>query len=267
MPSFTNFAALAAALVAIPSVSAHGYISGVVTGGKYYVNTSPSWVYSTAKTDTPGWYAYDQDNGYVAPTEYADNNITCHKGATVGQSSIPVAAGDAFDMQWTTWPDSHHGPVITYMAAVDGEFSATSKADLKWFKVAAGGLVDGSASPGTWASDKMIANNNTATFTVPSTLKAGNYVVRNEIIALHSAGQSGGAQNYPQCMNVKVTGSGTASPCADGAACDVGTSLYKEDDPGILINIYQTLSSYTIPGPKIWSGASTSKRAAKAFKA
>ncbi|CAK4032634.1 glycoside hydrolase family 61 [Lecanosticta acicola] len=249
----TSVAAFAAALSSVPLVSAHGYISGVVSGGKYYENTSPEWVYQSAKADTPGWYAYDQDNGYVAPTEYSDNNITCHKGATVGGTPIPMAAGNKIDLQWTTWPDSHHGPVITYMAAVDGEASSADKASLKWFKVAESGLVDGSASPGKWATDTLIANNNTANFTVPSSLKAGNYVVRNEIIALHSAGQKNGAQNYPQCINAKVTGSGTAAP-TDGV---LGTALYKSTDAGILVNIYQTLDSYKMPGPALWSGAAS----------
>lgn len=33
---------------------------------------------------------------------------------------------------------------------------------------------------------------------IPSSLAPGNYVIRHEIIALHAAGSSNGAQNYPQ---------------------------------------------------------------------
>lgn len=29
-----------------------------------------------------------------------------------------AGAGSSIDMQWTVWPDSHKGPVITYMAQV-----------------------------------------------------------------------------------------------------------------------------------------------------
>lgn len=99
-----------------------------------------------------------------------------------------------------TWPDSHKGPVITYMAAVSGEFSAVSKADLKWFKVDAAGLLDDTTVPGNWSTDALIANNFTSTATIPSNIASGNYVVRHEIIALHSAGTENGAQAYPQCM-------------------------------------------------------------------
>lgn len=56
------------------------------------------------------------------------------------------------------------------------------------------------------------------------------------------------------CFNLKITGSGAAHPCNSGADCRKGTGLYKANGPGILINIYQTLTSYSIPGPKKWTG-------------
>ncbi|OBT53090.1 hypothetical protein VE04_05425 [Pseudogymnoascus sp. 24MN13] len=76
---------------------------------------------------------------------------------------------------------------------------------------------------------------------------------KGPIIALHSAYDANGAQNYPQCINLVVTGSGTAKPA--GVA---GTELYKSTDAGILIDIYKTLTSYAIPGPALYnSGAAT----------
>jgi len=44
-------------------------------------------------------------------------------------------------------------------------------------------------------------------------------------------------------------------------------ALYKNTAPGILISIYQTLTSYTVPGPAVWSGFSAAKRVAQVFKA
>lgn len=156
MPSLAKFAALAAAFSAISLVSAHGYIDGITSGGKLYSGTSPSWIYGTEKPDTAGWYADNQDNGFVPPSSYTNGDITCHKNATVGGTPVPVTAGSKIDLSWSTWPESHHGPVINYMAAVDGEFGAIGKGDLKWFKVAAEGLIDGSAAPGKWATDTLI---------------------------------------------------------------------------------------------------------------
>lgn len=57
-------------------------------------------------------------------------------------------------------------------------------------------------------------------------------------------------QNYPQCVNIVVTGSGTKSLPAGTPA----TSLYKPTDPGILFNPYTTITNYTIPGPALWQG-------------
>lgn len=113
-------------------------------------------------------------------------------------------------------------------------------------------------------------NNNTWTVTIPSGIR-GNFVLRHEIIALHSAfDQDGedGAQNYPNCINLKISGTGSEYPCRSGADCRHGTELYSADDPGILINIYEVLSSYTIPGPKVWSRLiKKMKRVAQGFAA
>ena len=88
---------------------------------------------------------------------------------------------------------------------------------------------------------------------VPSTLAPGNYVFRHEIIAMHGAGSQNGAQNYPQCFNIEITGSGTDNP--EGV---LATEFYTATDPGILFNPYTTLTSYDIPGPPLY-GSSTSK--------
>jgi hypothetical protein len=136
------------------------------------------------------------------------------------------------------------------MANCNGPCETIDKTTLKWFKIDQGGLISGASPPGTWATDTLIANNNSWTVTIPPTLKTGNYVLRHEIIALHAAGSSGGAQNYPFCFNLAVTGTGSAAP--SGISAD---SFYTPSDPGILINIYQVLTTYVIPGPTLWSAA------------
>jgi len=264
MPSIIATAAFAA-LTIIPAVSAHGYVSEVKAGGKTYAGSNPSWFYGT-KEDTVGWYADNQDNGFVAPDAYGSADIICHKGATPGNQYVEVEAGSEIDLVWNTWPDSHHGPVINYLARCKGDctkIDAEKKEKLNFFKIAEKGLESGS-NPGTWASDDIVTGGFSSKVTIPSDLK-GNFVLRHEIIALHSANNEGGAQNYPQCINIKVTGSGSAHPCKDGADCKVGTELYKSDDAGILFNLYTAFTSYEIPGPKLYS--SLKKRVAMAFKA
>lgn len=200
-----------------------------------------------------GWSVpEDTDNGFVEPSSYANPDIICHKGATNAQTSATVAAGGQVSLEWTAWPSSHHGPVIDYLAKCSGNCETADKTALEFFKIDEGGLIDDSTVPGTWASDQLIANNNTWTVTIPSDIAPGNYVLRHEIIALHSAGTVNGAQNYPQCINLEITGSGTATPSGV-----LGTALYTETDPGIEINIYQSLSTYVFPGPTLYSGAAS----------
>ena len=68
--------------------------------------------------------------------------------------------------------------------------------------------------------------------------------------SLHGAGSANGAQNYPQCFNIAVTGSGTKSLPAGTA----GTALYKANDAGILVNPYVKWTNYPMPGPALWTG-------------
>lgn len=173
-----------------------------------------------------------------------------------------VAAGDKINLQWTTWPDSHHGPVIDYLANCGDSCETVDKTTLKFFKIDGVGLVDDTTVPGTWGDDQLIANNQSWMVEIPPTLAPGNYVLRHELIALHSAGTEGGAQNYPQCFNLQVTGSGSAQPSGV-----LGTELYKATDAGILVNIYTSLSTYVVPGPTLISGAISITQATSAITA
>ncbi|KAL8700093.1 MAG: hypothetical protein Q9201_005642 [Fulgogasparrea decipioides] len=201
-----------------------------------------------------GWSAKDdKDTGFVNPGNYSNPDIICHRGATPAALYATVAAGETVELRWSKWPDSHHGPVLDYLANCNGECTSVDKTKLQFNKIDGVGLLDGSTVPGKYAADKLIAANNSWTVTIPKSIAPGNYVLRHEIIALHSAGNPDGAQNYPQCVNLKVTGSGTDELVA-GA---VGTALYKADDAGILFDIYKKLTSYPLPGPKLYNGASS----------
>lgn len=238
------------------SASAHGIVQGIVAGGKWYQGYSPSFQYADPPPTVIGWsIPEDSDTGFVPPSSFSDPDIICHKGATPGGASAKVEAGSQVELQWTDWPESHHGPVIDYLAKCSGSCTDADKTSLEFFKIDQGGLIDGSSPPGSWASDQLIANNQSWVVTIPKSIAPGNYVLRHEIIALHSAGNEDGAQNYPQCINLQITGSGSDSPSGV-----LGTELYSADDPGILINIYTPLSSYKIPGPSLIAGAESSEQ-------
>lgn len=148
---------------------------------------------------------------------------------------------------------AHYGPVIVYMAAVSDAASATG-ADAAWFKV----FQDTWSSNGTsgssdnWGTKDLNTCCGMMDVLIPEDLAPGDYLLRAEAIALHSAGSEGGAQFYMTCYQLTVTGSGTAAP--DTVSIP---GAYNASDSGILINIYQSLTTYDAPGPTVYSGGST----------
>ncbi|KAK2759052.1 hypothetical protein FQN54_003151 [Arachnomyces sp. PD_36] len=235
-------------LALVPQAAAHGHVSGITIDGTFYSGWLDSFPHVPNPPDVIAWSTTVTDNGFVSPSQFGSADIICHRGGAPGPISAPVAAGGTIELQWNTWPDSHHGPVIDYIARVDGDFSNINKGSLQWVKIDEGGLRSGS-NPGRWATDELIADDFTWVTKIPASLAPGNYVLRHEIIALHSAGQSNGAQAYPQCINLRVTGSGSKTPSGGEPA----TSFYTAQDPGILFNLYTQFSQYSIPGPPVWS--------------
>ncbi|TEY64675.1 hypothetical protein BOTCAL_0144g00110 [Botryotinia calthae] len=255
--SFSKIAVVASAAF-ISGVAAHGRVQGITADGVWYEGYNPSFQYDQVAPVVAGWSdPTDQSNGFIAPDAYGTSDIICHLAATNAQGYVNVTAGSEVNLQWTTWPDSHHGPVIDYLAACTGNDCKTvDKTTLEFFKIDGVGLIDDSTIPGTWASDQLIANNNSWSVTIPESLAPGGYVLRHEIIALHSAEQADGAQNYPQCINLWVSGSGSAVPAS--ADTTLGTALYTETDAGVNVNIYASLASYDIPGPTQWASDTAS---------
>ncbi|OQE16631.1 hypothetical protein PENSTE_c023G08918 [Penicillium steckii] len=247
--ALSKIAALSTLLASATMVAGHGYVSSIVANGKnhtgYLVN---EYAYSDSPPKSIGWSTTATDLGFEDGTQLSDPDIICHRDGKNGALSADVKAGSDIDIQWTEWPESHHGPVITYLASCNGDCSSVDKTKLEFFKIDAVGLIDGSNVPGNWGTDKLIKAGNRWTVTIPDSIAAGEYVMRHEIIALHSAGTKDQAQFYPQCLNLKVTGGGSDKP--DGT---LGEKLYTDTDKGILVDIYSSLSNYVMPGPKLYS--------------
>lgn len=238
---------LAALASYIVSVAAHGHVTEVRFNGEKHPGGSPEWFYKQELPDRAGWYALNQDNGFVDPPTYNTDEIICHKSGKPGTSHIKVAAGTTLELQWVQWPESHHGPILDYLAACNGDCTKVDKTKLSFAKIQETGLI----SPAYWATSKLLDDDQVAKVTIPKNIKAGNYVLRHEIIALHSANNVNEAQNYPSCFNLEITGDGTDVP--SGYA---GTDLYAADDAGIHYNIYNggDQKDYPIPGPELWEG-------------
>ncbi|GJC98494.1 glycosyl hydrolase family 61 [Colletotrichum higginsianum] len=244
-----KYAFLASA--ALRTVDAHGTVNGIMADGVFYEGYSPQMQFKQPPPQVVGWsIPQDLSNGFVAVDKYADPDIICHVGAEPAPIAAKVTAGSNLTVFWTAdWPESHHGPMMDYLAPCNGDCAGVNKADLQFFKIDAVGLVDGTKAPGRWGSDDMLANNRSWTMTIPAGIAAGQYVLRHETIALHEAGREGGAQNYPQCVNIDVQGGGSEKPPGVRA-----TELYRANDEGIKFNIYKDNLEYSVPGPPVLGG-------------
>lgn len=231
---------------------AHGYVDNGTIGGVYYQfyqpYTDPYYATLPERISRP-----IQGNGPVTDVTYAD--LQCGGDTTngiVGSSPAVLhasaAAGSTVTLQWTLWPESHVGPVITYMGRCPdtGCQDYMPGTDAIWFKIAEAGR-DGTSD--SWGdSSLMVGGNAGVQYTIPSCLKAGYYLVRHEIIALHAAYSYPGAQFYPGCHQLNVTGSGTTTP-SDLVAFP---GAYEGTDAGITYDAYQA-TTYTIPGPDVFT--------------
>jgi len=167
-------------------------------------------------------------------------------GSTVGVSYYHGAYGteDPVLDQWIA--RSHKGPFIVYMARSD-----TGTGNV-WFKIYQSGKTQESTNFNNvkWASaDTLIENNGRFYFPIPSDLAPGNYLLRTEIIAHHDT-RLYGAQPYVRCVELTISGDGSANPSLTGVAIP-GT--WDENDAGIRYNIYNDFTSpYPFPGPAVY---------------
>ncbi|KAH6845597.1 glycoside hydrolase [Chaetomium sp. MPI-CAGE-AT-0009] len=246
--------ALGVVLAGATTVIAHGYVDKWTIGGQNYAGYNPTIAPWQADQGTISWPAWNTDTGPVYSRNVGSPDVICSINATNSNKyPTPIAAGSTFRLHWTAWADSHKGPVLTYLAACNGDCATVDKRQLQWFKIAERGQVSygaGGGVAGVWAADQLRLAGGDWDVTIPSTLKAGNYVLRHEIIALHGAYNLGEAQLYPQCTNIQITGGGNATPSGV-----VGTSLYRTDDPGLRYDIYsdQNRPVYRIPGPPLFT--------------
>ncbi|KAH9482003.1 Polysaccharide monooxygenase Cel61a [Psilocybe cubensis] len=235
-------------------VSAHGYVQEVVSGSTQYTGYLPL---SDPYYKPPPNRIIRKIPGNGPVTNLSLIDVQCNgytDGGSPGSAPAPiyaasVPAGSQLSLNWTTWPSSHIGPMITYMARAPSDITNWSPGDAAvWFKVAESGrTVDGK-----WAStDLLTATNSIYTFTIPPRLKAGQYIVRHEIIAIYAAYTYPGVQIYPSCIQIEVTGPGDAFPTSFVSF----PGAYTPTTPGIVFDAYHNTSSpYPIPGPPVWTG-------------
>ncbi|WYZ42323.1 hypothetical protein EsH8_VI_000022 [Colletotrichum jinshuiense] len=186
--------------------------------------------------------------------------IACNvNGGTAATGFAPAAAGDSFQIEWyhdaqgdDIIDGSHKGPIITYIAP----YTSGDGTGAIWTKIGEEGYKNGK-----WAVDNLKTNGGkSGNVTIPASLKAGKYLIRQEVIAHHESdatydvNPARGAQFYPACLQFEITGTGSDVPPQN---FDFNTG-YTYADPGIHYNLYSAdATTYQIPGPELWTGGSS----------
>ncbi|KAI1193424.1 carbohydrate-binding module family 1 protein [Nemania serpens] len=193
-------------------------------------------------------------------------DIACNAGTSPVSGKCSVAAGSTVTVEMHQQPKdrnckteaiggAHYGPVQVYLASVSDAASADGSS-ASWFKIFADTWARNPSGFGGdsdyWGTNDLNSCCGLMNVKIPTDIAPGDYLLRAEAIALHTAGSSGQAQFYMTCYQLTVTGSGSAKPA--------GVKLpgaYAASDPGILVNIHAAMSTYIAPGPTVYSGGST----------
>ncbi|KAJ2047827.1 hypothetical protein H4S04_004210 [Coemansia sp. S16] len=231
-------------LAAAHSVSAHTYlfrlnVNGTDTGRGEYIRK-----YRESTINTP-----------VKDVNNIDLRCRTDKMNAKDTKNITIVAGEKFGLEFHEGDEDtsrfieeeHRGPVLIYMAPLE----SNGEGDV-WFKVFEGGY-----DPKTkkFYDELLMKSGGKMEFTIPEEIKGGNYIMRPEVIALHTADKkfkpgsmSYGAEFFPNCVQIKLISKGTLEPKGYPIP-----GIYKADDPGIFFNLWDKYDSYVIPGPPMYN--------------
>lgn len=232
LASFVLLASCASARTVFSAFSVNGVYEGLAVGVRVPAANTP--VTDITSNDIIC------NTGFEQPV--SDAVITVPAGATVTASFHKTSAGYLGPDPADPLDPGDKGPLTAYLAAIPDATQA-NVTGLKWFKI----WQDGLSGQRQWGSDRLFINGGNATFTIPSCIQDGQYLLRVEDIALQSATAYPGAQFFMSCAQIEVTGGGSAVPATVSFP-----GAYTSTDPGIIANIY-TLQSYTPPGPAVFT--------------
>ncbi|KAJ5382912.1 glycosyl hydrolase family 61-domain-containing protein [Penicillium concentricum] len=227
--------ALTLAATIIPSVSAHYFFPTLV------VNGNETGYYEYVREDTQNYMPFKGN--------YGSDDFRCNTGSDAYAQKTDVykvKAGDTigFATDFGTQIE-HPGPLQVYLSKAPGSVKNYDGSG-DWFKIYELG-------PTSFGSDGIqwgVTGKSQFDFTLPKETPAGQYLVRIEHIALHGAGEFGGAEFYLNCAQIEVESDSTAIP---GPTVKI-PGVYDGYEKGILFYMYRDyITNYTIPGPRVWS--------------
>ena len=151
--------------------------------------------------------------------------MRCNGGSSAALSAT-VAAGQTVTAVWSQWTHAQ-GPVMVWMYKCSGALTSCDGSGVGWFKIDQMGMTAPPLTGTNWGT-AVVMKDLKWTSTIPAKLAPGNYLIRHELLALHQANTP---QFYPECAQLVVTGSGTATP--SGAYLTAIPSYASASDPGV----------------------------------
>ncbi|KAK0469255.1 glycoside hydrolase family 61 protein [Desarmillaria tabescens] len=189
-----------------------------------------------------------------------------------------AGVGDTGGTDSTNYPWVHAmGPIADYIASCNGDCSSFDASTAGWSLLDKMGIdysqtiSDGlrttmtnkpekyypTSGSGLWAMAKLVQQGSWWETTIPAELEAGQYIVRNEMTAVHNPLSSGGDRPGPQmyiaCVQVNVKDGGSQTLPAGTQA----GSLYSPSGDFANFNVYAG-DEWKDPFPDVLSFASSS---------
>lgn len=237
-------------LLALASyAAAHGMVGSIKIGGKTYPGAAGAGGDPANSPVRPV-----QDGGPVKDLTSADT-ICGLGGANTKPAPVTanVNAGDKIDIYWKAQTGGlwfHNvGPVMSYMTPCQGSCTSFKPdSSTKWFKVDEKGE---SGDLGTPWFQAQLDTGAPAPLTIPAGIASGEYLIRTEIIALQLGQTVGGAEFYPNCIQVNVQNGGSTKASSISPTAQF-PGAYKPTDPGITVDVYTPANkAYAFPGPAV----------------
>ncbi|PSN67305.1 glycoside hydrolase family 61 protein-like protein [Corynespora cassiicola Philippines] len=235
------------------STSAHGGALNYTVGETWYPGYAP--YDDQPSQDAAPWMPqrkWTSNDPIFSPTS---PSIACNTPGTPARAYIPIRAGENITAVYYYWVHTV-GPMIAWLADCHGDCAALDANTADWFKIGQRGLEEGTVETGTWfqkSFSRWDGGPSLWSERIPRALRPGKYLVRHEIISLHSANKP---QFYPECAHLEVSGDGEAFPGEEWLVKIPG--VWNMQQPEINIDIYapgvSNSTTYRIPGPPVWTG-------------
>ncbi|KAJ2900223.1 hypothetical protein IWW38_000643 [Coemansia aciculifera] len=190
---------------------------------------------------------------YVA--DFTKVQIRCRNdnGSSPTTPYLCVTAGSTISTFWhrrNALPDdimivySHIGPCMFYLGKV-----TPNPDDIKWFKIYELGY---NKDTKKWCSEVARDNHGRMDIVIPKDIENGRYLLRTELLTLQNAQKPMGAQFYPNCVQIHITGANNKflDPPPEYVSFP---GVYQPNDTGILYNLRKDGGmTYQIPGPPVY---------------